>query len=305
MIIMITYTSQVVRRVTVNNINEIGTDKLTSVCAEMDNYLDTAKGVLWVTADTVDYMVAEGCSTDEIHDYMVAQTNAQVQNFDIDYTGIYGFVQGDYLDGLNWVPDDDYVPTMRDWYIQALDANGDTIIVPPYVDAQTGQVVITITRMLSNGVDVVAVDLTMEYIQQMTSSLNIRDKGYGFIFNSDGLIIAHNDESLKGRYMSQVEGMSSLMSQAVAVREGSFEITLDGKKSTVFVDTVMDQWYVVIIIDNADLYAESTEQIAVNVLISVLIFVLIGLFYFLGYRNERNTSKRLEEMREKEQRRVY
>ena len=305
MVIMVVYTSQNVRRVTVNNIHEVGYDKISSVSAKIENYLDTTKGMLWVTAETVDQMTQGNVPNDIIQQYLVEQTNAQLETFNFDYTGIYGYIGGEYLDGLNWVPDDDYVPTERDWYRQAVAAGGDTIIVPPYVDAQTGQVVITITRMLSNGEDVVAVDLTMEYIQELSASLNVRDKGYGFIFDSDGLIIAHEDEAIKGLNVSDIDGMTDLMEQAVSTGDGYFEMNIDGKPNTVFVQKVMGQWYVVIIISNAELYAESVQQIAVNVLICVIIFVLIGLFYFLGYRNDRRYSKRIEEMREEEQRQAY
>ena len=305
MVIMVVYTSQNVRSVTVSNIHEVGYDKITSISAQIENYLDTTKGMLWVTAETVDHMVQQNESTDAIQQYLVAQTNAQIETFNFDYTGLYGYVGGEYLDGLNWVPDDDYVPTERDWYRQAIAANGDTTIVSPYVDAQTGEVVITITRMLSNGEDVVAVDLTMESIQEMSTALTIRDKGYGFIFDDEGLIIASEDESLKGLNLNVISGMSELMDRAVETGNGYFEIELNGSMNTVFVQTVMDQWYVVIIISNTDLYAEIVQQIAVNVIICVVIFALIALFYFLGYRNDRRVSKRIAQMREEEQRREY
>ncbi|MBR5386563.1 MAG: response regulator [Clostridiales bacterium] len=305
MVVMVFYTSQNVRSVTVSNIHEVGYDKLTSVRSQIENYLDTTKGMLWVTASTVDYMVRNDQPTEAIQQYLVEQTNEQIATFNFDYTGLYGYVGGEYLDGLNWVPDEDYEPTERDWYRQAIDANGDTIIVSPYVDAQTGGVVITITRMLTNGEDVVAVDLTMETIQEMSKSLNVRGKGYGFIFDGDGLVIASEDESLKGLNLNEIDGMSGLMAQALETGDGSFEIEIDGSMNTVFVQTVMDQWYVVIIIDNNELYAESVQQIAVNILICVVIFALIALFYFLGYRNDRRTSKRIAQMREEEQKREY
>ncbi len=305
MVVMVVYTSQNVRSVTVSNIHEVGYDKITSISAQIENYLDTTKGMLWVTAETVDHMVQQNASTDSIQQYLVAQTDAQIETFNFDYTGLYGYVGGEYLDGLNWVPDDDYVPTERDWYRQAIAANGDTTIVSPYVDAQTGEVVITITRMLSNGEDVVAVDLTMESIQEMSTALTIRDKGYGFIFDDEGLIIASEDESLKGLNLNVISGMSELMDRAVETGDGYFEIELNGSMNTVFVQTVMDQWYVVIIISNTDLYAEIVQQVAVNIIICVVIFALIALFYFLGYRNDRRVSKRIAQMREEEQRREY
>lgn len=305
MVVMVAYTSQNVRSVTVRNIHEVGYDKLTSVCAQVENYLDTTKGMLWVTASTVDHMVRNDVPTDQIQQYLVDETNEQIETFNFDYTGLYGYVGGEYLDGLNWVPDEDYEPTERDWYRQAVAANGDTIIVSPYVDAQTGEVVITITRMLSNGEDVVAVDLTMENIQEMAQSLNVREEGYGFIFDKDGLIIASEEEEYKGHNLNEIGGMSELMDRAVETGDGYFQIDINGSANTVFVQTVLDQWYVVIIIDNAELYSETVQQIEVNVLICVAIFALISLFYVLGYRKDRRINASIAKMREDEQRREY
>ena len=305
MVVMVTYTSQNVTSVTVRNIHEVGYDKLTSVCAQVENYLDTTKGMLWVTASTVDHMVRNDVPTDQIQQYLVEETNEQIETFNFDYTGLYGYVGGEYLDGLNWVPDEDYEPTERDWYRQAVAANGDTIIVSPYVDAQTGEVVITITRMLSNGEDVVAVDLTLENIQEMAQSLNVREEGYGFIFDKDGLIIAAEEEEYKGHNLNEIGGMSELMDRAVETGDGYFQIDINGSANTVFVQTVLDQWYVVIIIDNAELYAESVQQIVVNFLICVAIFALISLFYVLGYRKDRRINASIAKMREDEQRREY
>ena len=305
MVVMVTYTSQNVTSVTVRNIHEVGYDKLTSVCAQVENYLDTTKGMLWVTASTVDHMVRNDVPTDQIQQYLVEETNEQIETFNFDYTGLYGYVGGEYLDGLNWVPDEDYEPTERDWYRQAVAANGDTIIVSPYVDAQTGEVVITITRMLSNGEDVVAVDLTLENIQEMAQSLNVREEGYGFIFDKDGLIIASEEEEYKGHNLNEIGGMSELLDRAVETGDGYFQIDINGSANTVFVQTVLDQWYVVIIIDNAELYSETVQQIAVNFLICVAIFALISLFYVLGYRKDRRINASIAKMREDEQRREY
>ncbi len=305
MVVMVAYTSQNVRSVTVRNIHEVGYDKLTSVCAQVENYLDTTKGMLWVTASTVDHMVRNDVPTDQIQQYLVNETNEQIETFNFDYTGLYGYVGGEYLDGLNWVPDEDYEPTERDWYRQAVAANGDTIIVSPYVDAQTGEVVITITRMLSNGEDVVAVDLTLENIQEMAQSLNVREEGYGFIFDKNGLIIASEEEEYKGHNLNEIGGMSELMDRAVETGDGYFQIDINGSANTVFVQTVLDQWYVVIIIDNAELYSETVQQITVNVLICVAIFALISLFYVLGYRKDRRINASIAKMREDEQRREY
>ncbi|MBP5261793.1 MAG: response regulator [Clostridiales bacterium] len=305
MVIMVIYTSRVLRKVAVANITEVGDDKITNVAELTENYLDTAMSVLWVTADTVDHMANNGASSEDILQYITEESSNQEQHFDENYTGIYGYVMGEYLDGVGWVPYEGYDPTERDWYKRAINAHGDATIVPPYVDAQTGAVIISVSRMLSNGRDALSLDLTMNYIQDLASELQIKDKGYGFIFNNDGLIIAHKDESMRGQNLKDDEENFALMSKAMYVEDGVFEIDDGGQKSTVFVKMIKDQWYAVIMISNAELYAEVYQQMVVNILICVAIFVFIAVSYYLGYRNEQRYSRRINEMRIEEQRHAY
>ena len=305
MVCMVLYTSRVIQKVAVTNIHEVGEDKISSVAARLDNYLEMTKSVLWVTADTVDHMVRNGASSQEILQYITDESSNQEQHFDENYTGIYGYVKGEYLDGVGWIPPEGYNPTERDWYKSAIKAKGESTIVSPYVDAQTHAVIISISRMLSNGTDVLSLDVMMHNIQKMSSELQIKDKGYGFIVNRDGLVIAHRDQSQKGRLLSEIPGYEHLMEKILEVRSGNFEIEADGEKSTAFVHQVMDQWYAVILVSNRELYAEVWQQLTVNVLASSVIFLLIVFFYLMGYKNEQNYSKRIEEMRVEEQKQAY
>ena len=305
MVAMVLYTSNAISRVSVSNIQEVGEDKISGVAAQLENYLDTSVSVLWVTADTVDHMVHNGGTTEQIHDYIVEETEKQKQQFDENTTGIYGYIMGEYLDGLNWEPPEGYNPVERDWYKAAVSAHGEATIVSPYVDAQTGSIVITICRQLSNQADVLAVDAMMNRIQEMIEDLQIKGKGFGFIVNEDGMIIAHPDESRKGAYLNTTGEQKLFMEKVLTTQDGNFEMEIDGKLRTIFVKEIMDQWYVIITISNEELYAEHWQQLAVNVLICTIIFILIALFYYLGYKNEQNFSRRMEEMKMEEQKQIY
>ena len=124
MILVIVYTTRLFLRVSVSNIMEVGEDKASSLAVSLENYLDTAKSVLWVTADTVDVMVKNGDDSGRILRYLIGESKNQEQQFDENYTGLYGYVQGKYLDGVGWVPPQDYDPTQRDWYLSAKKAEG-------------------------------------------------------------------------------------------------------------------------------------------------------------------------------------
>ena len=305
MVIMVIYTSRVIHNVAATNIREVGEDRISASAAQLENYLEMARSSLWVTADTVDLMARSGVSTQHILQYLVEETENQRQHFDENIHGIYGYILGEYLDGMNWVPPENYDPTRRDWYLDALKAKGEVAVVPPYVDAQTGDIIISICRMLSNGTDVLSVDFRMNHIQEIVSALQIKEKGYGFIIDRDGMIIAHQDEEKKGTYLTDTEEQLALLDSILEVQKGNFELSFGGQMNTVFVQPIMDQWYAVIVISQQEQLAEVRQQLVVNVLICFAIFALIALSYFLGQRREKRYSRRIEEMRAQEQKQAY
>ena len=305
MVVMEVYTSRIIRNVATANIHEVGEDRISNVAAQLENYLEMTRSALWVTADTVDYMIRNGSSTEYILDYITEETNHQKDHFDTNITGLYGYIMGEYLDGLAWKPPRGYDPTRRDWYKAAIAAKGEITIVSPYIDAQTNDVVISICRKLSGESDVLSVDLMMNRIQEIVSTLRIKEKGYGFVVNRDGMVIAHQDESQKGRFLTENEEQLALLDQIKETKNGIFEIVADHEKQTVFVREVVDQWYVVIAVSNRELFAEVWQQLTINVLICAAIFAMIAFVFLIGRRNERSYSHRIEEMRAEEQKQAY
>ena len=302
---MVAYTTSVIRTVSADNIREIGEDRISASAARLENYLDLTKSRLMVVSDTVEFMVKNGYSNQAIHDYLVDETEFQDNQFDENYIGLYGCVRGEYLDGLDWVPPENYDPTQRDWYLSAAEAKGEAVIISPYVDAQTGNVIISISRMLSNGTDVVSLDVMMNQIQDIVSELQIKGKGYGFIVSRDGYLIAHRDETKKGALLTDEEDQLELMDRILEVQNGNFEIRIGNEDSTAFVRRLASQWYAVIVISQKELFSEVTQQLVITLVICTVLFLLIAFFFFLGRRNERNYNRRIEEMRVEEQRQAF
>ena len=305
MIFMVIYTSRIITNVAVSNMREVGEDKISAAAAQLENYLERTKSALWATADTVDFMIKNGTTPAEILDYITAETEHQIEYFDVNITGLYGYIMDEYLDGVGWEPPENYDPTRREWYVAAIEAQGDITIVSPYLDAQTNSIIISIARMLPDGTSVLSVDLMMNQIQEIVSTLQIKEKGYGFIVNQDGMIIAHQNEAQKGHYLTENEEQLALLDGILETKDGIFEIETGDEKKTVFVHEIVDQWYVAIVVDSQEMFAEVWQQLVVNVLICAAIFALITFFYILGRKNERNYSRRIEEMRVEEQKQAY
>lgn len=281
---------------------EDGENAIKAMATDFENNLTVASTTLRVTADSVDLMKAAGQSVDDIERYIVEQTTRQAEQFDENFTGLYAYIDGRYLDGVGWVPPEDYEPTSRDWYRIAVEAGGEVVLVSPYLDAQTGSVVLTIAQGIAGGEpagkpihNVIALDMAVNHIQEVTESIRIADKGYGMVVNTDGFIVAHQDRTLNGKYTSEIYG-PELLDSIRGAKSSRMTVQMDGEKTTMFISPVMEQWYAVIAIRNAELLEGTRSQLAVNIMVSLLTFCLISLFYFIGYKNEQIFSKKVEEM---------
>lgn len=305
MIMMVIYTSHAIHGSAVANIQEIGSDRISSVAADLENYLEISKSSLWMTAESVNHMVENGASSDYILNFLVHESESQKKHFDENYTGIYGYVMGKYLDGVGWVPPADFVPTERDWYKSGTAAGGEATIVAPYVDAQTKNVIISIARMLPENRGVLSLDVTMNHIQDSIQDMQIKGKGYGYIVTGDGIVVAHPNLEFRGKNITEDAEKAEILSKAKEILNGNIEIETQEGTSTVFVHQMMDQWFIIIVVNNSELYQDVWTQLLVNCLICTVIFILIIVFYTLGYKNEQNYSRRIEEMRAHEQKKEY
>ena len=288
-----------------NNVYEVGSDKTTAITADLEKYLENAKSVLWVTADTVDHMLAEGATYDEIVDYISRESYNTETQFDSTYTGIYGVINGKYADGLGWVPPEGYDATQRDWYKAALAAEGQVIVTSPYVESQSGDVVISVCKTLSNNNNVIGLDLTLSGVQDTVEDVQINGTGYGVILNNDGMIIANPDKEMNGKYYTDYPETADLFETALKTGEGNFTAVVGGKNCTVFVDQVLDQWTLVIITEDTQLFEAPRSILVVSVIVNLSAFILLAGFYILSYQYEIKANKRLDEMKALEQQKDY
>ncbi len=283
------------------SVHEDGDKEIKSVSTELENYLTLASTTLRVMADSTDLMLKSGRTTEEIGDFLVQQTTVQKTQFDENFTGLYALINGVYLDGLEWVPPADYNPLERDWYKLVSDARGEVVIVSPYLDAQTGSIVITIGKMISSPADetqprnVVCLDVIVNHIQEVTENVQIGGKGYGVVLNRDGFIIAHADKTLNGQSVQDVHDQE-LLDDVLDAQSVRISETIDGEDYTLFIAPVMDQWTAVLVISNAELFDETYTQLAISIIVSLITFCLITFFYYIGYKNERQYGQRLEAM---------
>ena len=82
-------------------------------------------------------------------------------------------------------------PRKRDWYKAAMAKEGEVAISKPYTSVDTGETVLTISQTTKDGSGVVAADITMNYLQDITNSVKIGKEGYAFLLDENKTYLAH------------------------------------------------------------------------------------------------------------------
>jgi Signal transduction histidine kinase len=247
---------------------------------EYDNYLLVRKNTVMLAAHVVDEMIKEGKPTREILDYLTAESLSIKKAIDMDYTGLYGWINGEYCDGVGWVPDEDYVPTERPWYTETIAEDSEVTFVRPYLDDQTGTVLTTMAEQLSDGVNVIALDVSLGRIQEITEDIAEQTPGsYGIVLDKTGQVIAHSDMSELGKNYLEETGTlgAELASNLYAGESRLFEIQFGGQEYVAFVETIEGNWQVVSLI-NTNLFYRPLRII----LLLVALFTLMEAVVFIA-----------------------
>lgn len=260
----------------------------------IDNYLGNGRNVLWFAAESVDFMIKNGATDEELLDYLLGQTAKMQEQFDVNFTGIYGYLNGTYIDGAGWEPPADYNPQTRDWYINAMQHPGEMAISNPYVDAQTGEVIISFSQTLSDGISVISLDITMNELQNITEQMTMGNMGYGFIMDSNGLVIAHYDREKVGMNYATTSEWKELIGGIYNNKDGIFNMKIAGDKCTVFTEKLDVDWYIVIVAQNNMLYQKLRKQILFGIILSLIIYAIIVIFCVISVRSIEKAQRREE-----------
>ena len=260
---------------------------------QMTSYISSAVDCVRITAIQIEYMMEKNAENDELLDFLIAESKRYTESIDENFTGIYGWFNGEYLDGIGWVPEEGYVPTERDWYKEAYAAKGETVLVSPYVDAKTGNIMISISQLLNDGESVLSLDIKLDKIQQLAEQSTLDGIGYSFVCDSKGLIIAHSDIAETGKNYGEEEIFKKLMANLDSRNSTSFEMKLNGKKATVFGVEILNGWYVVMMVTNESLYSDLHEIILKVILISVIVLSTVEIYLYAFAGRERKLIQKL------------
>ena len=256
---------------------------------EFDNYLLVRKNTVILAGHVVDQMIRDKKPTGEILEYLTAESQSIKKSIDKDYTGLYGWINGEYCDGDGWVPDADYIPTERPWYLEAIADDSDITFVQPYLDEQTKTILTTLAERLSDGVSVIALDITLSRIQEITEEIARHTPGsYGIVLDKAGQVIAHSDNNELGKnYLEETGTLGAVLADRLFNgSEREFEVRFNGRHYMVFVEQIEGDWQAISLINTRTFYRPLIVITALSALFAVLeAIVLVTILYNQGAKN--------------------
>lgn len=172
----------------------------------------------------------------------------------------------------------DYNPLERDWYKKAKALKGETLITNPYIDAGTGEMVVTVARQVKDQSGVVAIDIKMADLQKVSDSISIGKEGYPSIFGEDKMIISHPTLEPGG------EIKESFLDKIYDGKSGTFEYVFEGEDRTMFFTTnELTNWKITgtIFAKEIDESASSILKKTFLVLIAAIVISSIVFFFVM------------------------
>ncbi|KPG93357.1 chemotaxis protein [Pseudomonas sp. RIT-PI-r] len=177
---------------------------------------------------------------------------------------------------------DGFDPRVRPWY-KGAESSSTSTLTEPYIDAATGQLIISIataSKKAGQSVGVVGGDLSLQSLVDTLAARDFDGMGYVFLVSADGKILVHPDKalvmkSLKEAYPQDTPRISSDFS----------EVTVDGKTRIVTFAPIKGlpsvNWYIGLSVDKDQAFAMLSEfrtsAVIATVIAVAIILALLGM----------------------------
>ena len=263
---------------------------------EIELYLSSAKDTIEESSYTLDRMIENGATHEDVIEYMTEETLILENTTFLDTTGLYAYLHGEYHDGSGWDPGPDYVPTERPWYTEAIAGNGEIVLVNPYLDLYSGDVVMTLAHSLSREGDVVAIDVKLGKIQDI---LENHDNGFAdsinMVLSGNGMVVAHtHPEEVGKNYLEETGTFGSIAySEALKCEGSSFDFEYDNRDYTACSVKISNDWICMTISDSQTIYGPARRMVLISILAILMTLILFAAVMYYSAKRELE-SRRLE-----------
>ena len=285
-LIVIELNVRLIFQMTSNQTEEIGKMQLEVIRSDFQGTLQEAENATLRVATEAEQLLKLNTPHKDLEEFFDRRKREQKN-----LTG--GVCFNVYIANKDWaiIPDfnmpPEYHASERLWYKGATQNPGKVYITEPYIDAMTGMMCFTISKMLSDNRTVVALDFTFSEVQYFIRKMSTSGEREALIVTKSGMIIGYTDMDLVGEKISKrLPEYESILNRVVSTeRNESFTTEMSDGEHTIFSSSTPNGWYIILNVDNWAFYKESYMQIIFTALICLLMMIAIIFFYLNAMRN--------------------
>ncbi|UZE10717.1 methyl-accepting chemotaxis protein [Pseudomonas sp. B21-053] len=177
---------------------------------------------------------------------------------------------------------DGFDPRVRPWY-KGAESSSTATLTEPYIDAATGQTIISIataSKKAGQSVGVVGGDLSLQTLIDTLSARDFDGMGYAFLVSADGKILVHPDKALVMKSLSEAYPKNT-----PRISSDYSEVEVDGKTRIVTFTAIKGlpsvNWYIGLSVDKDKAFAMLSEfrtsAVIATVIAVAIIIALLGM----------------------------
>ncbi|KAA0974869.1 methyl-accepting chemotaxis protein [Pseudomonas sp. ANT_H12B] len=173
-------------------------------------------------------------------------------------------------------------PRVRPWY-KGAESSSTATLTEPYIDAATGQTIISIataSKKAGQSVGVVGGDLSLQTLIDTLSARDFDGMGYAFLVSADGKILVHPDKALVMKSLSEAYPKNT-----PRISSDFSEVDVDGKTRIVTFSPIKGlpsvNWYIGLSVDKDKAFSMLSEfrasAVVATVIAVAIIIALLGM----------------------------
>lgn len=252
----------------------------------INSYLDGLKA-------SVNILSSNNIFTEMDNESIVLSLLEDVKESRTDILNIY-FAQAD--DELLIYPhvelSSDFKPTKSDWYKEAVEADGETVIGNPYVDTASGKYTITISKVIKNKdkiLGVIGSDIDLSGITNLVSNSKIGAEGFIVLTDEEGMLLSHPEESYIGTDRIIEIGLWDLMEKSGKTSGFREFVDKGNEKYISFSKNESTGWNVIASVEKSELTKDTSLILKQTIIIILFVIVIVLLVSIIFSRNISNS----------------
>ncbi|MDR2141152.1 MAG: response regulator [Deltaproteobacteria bacterium] len=203
-----------------------------------------------------------------------------IRNF---FLSIYGYLDGNYIDGSGIIPGAYFNPKTAPWLRGALLMSEGIYHTEPYIEPRNGLAVAAMSMVVydhkgeSRGV--LGIDFLLEPIVDQITNFKLADSGFSLLTDSSQKVLTYPDKTYVGRHLDELPGFETISRDLSAIGSDVLIERLDvGQKGSHigFFSRLDNGWYLGNLVPVSFYYKEVFDLFPVILTLSLILSVVLS-----------------------------